>query len=181
MIPLRSKVVKSLLGFLYLNPDQEFYTYDLCKRLRLDKGNLVKKLQELTKEGLLKDRQLGNLKLYKLNPDYPLFNEYKHIVQKTVGLEARLKAILAKTKGVEEAYLFGSYAADTMETHSDIDLLVVGSHSAITLQGKLLGLQNEIEREINPVNLDRKEFEKRKKQGDRFIKSIFNKKNIRLI
>jgi DNA-binding transcriptional ArsR family regulator len=86
MVSLSSTVTRKLLGQILFSPEREFYIQELCKLLDLDKRNMVKKLHELAAEGLLIHRRQGNLKLYKLNPAYPLLNEYKNIFLKTAEL-----------------------------------------------------------------------------------------------
>jgi DNA-binding transcriptional ArsR family regulator len=86
VVSLRSDLSKKLLSYLFTNPTEEFYTQDLCRRLDLDKRNLVKKLHELTGEGLLACRKQGNLKLYRVDSAYPLYNEYRNIILKTAEM-----------------------------------------------------------------------------------------------
>jgi predicted nucleotidyltransferase len=181
MISLRSKITKTLLNYFFINPTEWIHINELSRKHKVDKRNLVKKLKELEKEGILKSESRGNLKLYSINLNYPLYEEYKKIVLKTIGFEDRLKKILDKIEEVKEAYIYGSYAKDKMDTHSDIDLLVIGEHSVVSLQGKLNKLQQEIGREINVVNLDEGELKKKIKRRDPFIREILKAKHIRII
>jgi predicted nucleotidyltransferase len=154
---------------------------ELSEKLVLDKRNLVKKLKELEKEGLLRSQERGNLKLYSVNTDYALYDEYKKIVLKTLGIEKQLKDLLKGVKGVKIAYIYGSYPKDRLSAHSDIDLLVIGSHSIVSLQKKLNSLQKEIDREINVVNMDLGDFKNRKKSEDPFISGVLKVKHIEII
>lgn len=181
MISLRSQITKTLLNYFFINPASRVYVNEISRNLKIDKRNLVRKLKELEKEGILKSENRGNLKLYSTNRNYPLYREYRKIVLKTIGFEDRLKKILDKIEEVKEAYIYGSYAKDKMDTHSDIDLLVIGEHSVVSLQGKLNKLQQEIGREINVVNLDEGELKKRIKRRDPFIREILKAKHIRII
>jgi len=107
MISLRSKVTKKLLSFFFLNPRESLYLNELVERLSLDKRNLVKKLNELEKEGILNSQKRGNLRLYSINKDYLLYNEYKKIVFKATGIEESLKKALSlklKEKGSKKEY-----------------------------------------------------------------------------
>ena len=89
--------------------------------------------------------------------------------------------MMGKIKGIKEAYLFGSYANNKMDSSSDIDLLAIGTHSVLELQRVIAKLQKDTGREFNVINLSKKEFEKKKKDNDPFIKGIFEAKTIRLI
>lgn len=181
MISLKSKITAKLLNYLFINPEEKLYVNELVSKLGVDKRNLAKKLKELEKEGILNSQIRGNLKFYSINKNYPLYTEYKRIIIKTMGLEEALRKILKETKGVKESYIYGSYAKDTMEVHSDIDLLVVGRHNVISLQKKLNKLQKNIDREINVINMDEQELKKRVKSKNPFILGILKGKHIRII
>lgn len=181
MISLRSEIAKKILNYFFINPRENLYVNEILRKLSLDKRNLVKKLRELEKEGILKSQTRGNLRLYSINKSYPLYKEYEKIVLKTVGLEDRLKKLIGEIPGINEAYIYGSYANNKMDTHSDIDLLVVGSHKIILLQSRLNKLQKEIEREINVVNMGQREFKKRIQKKDAFLLGALKGKNIKII
>lgn len=181
MISMKSKITKALLNYFFLNPEENLFVNEISRKLDLDKRNLVKKLKALEEEGILGSEIRGNQKIYSINHSYPLYEEYRKIVFKTIGVENKLRSLTEKVNGIEKVYLFGSYAKDSMETHSDIDLLVVGDHKIMTLQKEISKLQKEIGREINVVNMDNKEFEKRKKEKDPFIETVFKEKNIKVI
>ncbi|MFH1411972.1 MAG: nucleotidyltransferase domain-containing protein [Candidatus Omnitrophota bacterium] len=181
MISMKSKITKVLLNYFFLNPEESLFVNEISRKLDLDKRNLVKKLKVLEEEGILGSEIRGNQKIYSINRSYPLYEEYRKIVFKTIGIESKLRNLTEKVNGIEKMYLFGSYAKDSMEIHSDIDLLVVGDHKIMTLQKEISKLQKEIGREINVVNMDKKEFEKRKKEKDPFIETVFKEKNIKVI
>jgi len=142
---------------------------------------MVKKLSELEEDGILKSSSRGNLKLYSINRGYPLYDEYSRIVLKTIGIETKLKEILGGFEGILAAYIYGSYARGVMQAHSDIDLLVIGDHSSVALQRKISALQKDAGREINVVNMDMKEFSRRKTGADPFIKGLLKGPKIKLI
>lgn len=181
MLSLRSEITKRVLNYFFINPQDSLYVNELARKLDLDKRNLVKKVKELEIEGILKSQKRGNLKLYSINKDYPLYKEYKNIVLKTVGLEDRLKRILLEIKDIESAYIYGSYAQNKMDAHSDIDLLVVGNHDIILLQRKLNKIQKELDREINATSMDPKEYNRRIGKKDSFIMDIIKKRHIKLL
>lgn len=181
MISLKSKITKELLGYFFLNPDASHYVNELERIFKADKRNLVKKLKELEVEGLMVSGQRGNLKLYSINRKFSLYEEYRKIVLKTVGLEGRLKAAIGRVKGVKSALIFGSYAKDRLAAHSDIDLLVIGGHSAIDLQRHIGEIQRESGREINAVNMDESEYKKRLAKKDPFLMDIKRNKHINIL
>ena len=87
MLSLRSKVTRKVLTYFFSNPHESLYVNEMAFLLGVDKRNLVKKLRELESIGLMRSKARGNLRLYSVNPSYPLYREYKRIFQKTVGVE----------------------------------------------------------------------------------------------
>lgn len=181
MISLKSAITKKLLNYFFINPEESLYVNELARKLDIDKRNLVKKLRELEKEGILKSEEKGNLRLYSINRDYPLYEEYRKIILKTLGFEEKLKKTIRSTENTKEAYIYGSYAKDKMAAHSDIDLLIVGTHNMITLQKEINKLQKEINREINITHMDPNEYKKREKTKDPFLLNILKGKHIKLL
>ena len=179
MISLKSKLTQKVLAFIFLQ-DEEFYASALAKRLKLDRGNLIRKLHELETVGLLSSKVKGHEKYYKLNSNFSFIKEYRSIVQKTFGLEEKIKSIVNKLNGIERAFLFGSYVKNKMDEKSDIDLMVIGKHSTIELQKQITKLQKDFDREINVISIGNAEL-KEKQKKDPFIRSILKSPRIELV
>jgi predicted nucleotidyltransferase len=181
MINLNSNLAVKILSYYFTNPTKKVYTRRLAEILDVDSGNLSKKMVELEKEGLLSSEVEGRQKYFYLNKKYPLLREIKKIHQAKFSLPQLLKKILVGIKGLKEAYIFGSYAKNSLKEESDIDLLLIGEHSAREARMAIFPLQKEIGREINVIDFSESEFKKKKKQKDDFLKNIFSGKHIRLI
>jgi predicted nucleotidyltransferase len=180
MLSFRSKITKAVLGYFFLHEHAELYVLEMARKLHLDDGNLTRKLRDLEREGILKSEEKGRERYYSLNKAFPLLKEYRQIVMKTVGLEGTFQRLLDGVRGINQAYLFGSYAKDRMDSSSDIDLMVVGRHDTVELRKKLTRLQKMTDREINLVSMSPSEYEKRKKH-DPFVKSIQKSKKVKLV
>ena len=181
MLSLRSKITEAVLGYFMLHEQAEMYGLEIARRLGLDDGNLARKLKELEQEGILKCRESGRQRYYSLDKSFPLLKQYKQIILKTTGLEHLLRDLFKKMNGVKEAYLFGSYAANQMDSTSDIDVLAIGNYDTIELRKKLSQIQKTTDREINLVGMSPTEYEKRKKKKDSLIQSFQKSKKIKLI
>lgn len=176
---LRSEAAKSLLAYFFLHENEELYVNELVRKLKIDKRNLIKKLKEYETDGLFKCSTRGNLRLYSLNKRFPLYKEYKETTLKTVGVLQYLKDALIKVKGVEKAFVFGSYASGRMDELSDIDVMIIGSHDTIEVQKSVAMIQKKLEREINVINLSREEFDRKK--NDPFINKILKEKRVDIL
>lgn len=181
MISLRSQITIKILDYYFLNPEAEAYINELARILGVDPKNTETKLKELEKEGLLKSEFRGKQRYFFLAKNNPILKHYRQIFLRTYGIERRLKDALKDIKGVREAYLFGSYASNKMDSSSDIDLLAIGTHSVLGLQRALAKLQKETGREFNVTNLSEKEFDKKKTDKSSFINSVLKTKTIRLV
>jgi len=181
MISLKSAITKKILNYFFVNPQESLYVNELSRKLALDKRNLVKKIKELEQEGMLVHETRGNLKLYAINTRYPLYQEFRKIIMTTVGVEEQLKSILRGIDGVKEAYIYGSYAKNAMDTHSDIDVLVVGSVGVVSVQKRISKLQRDIDREISVTVMTQADFNRRRKAKDPFISGMLKQKHIKVI
>jgi len=102
MITFRSKIAQKVLGYFLLNSEAEMYVNEMAKKFAVNRGNLVRKLAEWEKAGILAKRQQGNLSLYRINKHYSLLEEMRRIAQKSFGLEGQLKKHLKKIKGLKK-------------------------------------------------------------------------------
>ena len=181
MISLRSKVAIKLLDYYFLNLDSQHYINELARILELDPKNTETKLKEFEEKGLFKSEFRGKERYFFLAKDNPVLEHYRQIFLTTYGIEKRLKDMLPNIKGLKEAYIFGSYASNKMDSSSDIDILAIGLHSVLELQRLIVKLQKDIGREFNVTNLGPKEFEAKKRNKDPFINGVFKTKIIRLV
>lgn len=180
MLTIRSNIEKELLTYYFLNAGAAHHINELARILNLDPANLDKKLKQLEAFGLFTSERRGNQAIYSLNRKFPLFKEYSSIINKTYGLENLLKKHLKNVKGIENAYIFGSYANTVFDNFSDIDLLVVGKQNAMDLSNALHKTEKMINREINPIEFGPAEYSKQIKKNPLLI-DIFKKKTIKII
>lgn len=181
MIDFKSKITEKILSFYFLNAGAKEYINELAKIIEADPGNLYRKLKEMEAEGVLCSEFSGRERYYFLNLRYPLLKELKKIYLAKYGLAAALKKRFGKLIGLSQAYIFGSYAGKNFSPESDIDILLVGSHSALEAQEAVRPLEKQLQREFNIVDFTEREFKKRKKNHDEFIADIFKNKIIKIL
>jgi predicted transcriptional regulator len=66
VLGLRSKIAREILGYFFLHQGASLYVNEMCRRFGVDRGNLVKKLKEFEKEGILTSEWRGNQRYYSL-------------------------------------------------------------------------------------------------------------------
>ena len=115
------------MAYYFTNPSAQLHLRDLAGRLSIDPSNLSKELARLEREGLFRSEVSGRQKYFQLNRQYPLFQEVRSIVAKTVGVVPQIAQSLKKVEGIGQAYLYGSFARNQQNASSDIDVLVTRS------------------------------------------------------
>jgi len=181
MLDLRSKVRQRLLAYYFTNPASRHHLRDLADRLSVDPSNLSRELRSLERQGLFQSEVSGRQKYFRLNREYPLFREVRGIVAKTIGAAPLIAQAVKPIQGIEEAYLYGSFARNQQDAVSDIDLLVIGSPRSEALAEAARKLERQLGREINYTVLSRNEFESRRRQKDAFLENVWHNSRISLI
>jgi predicted nucleotidyltransferase len=181
MLDLRSKARQRLLVYYFTNPAARLHLRDLAEQLSIDPSNLSKELGRLEREGLFRSEVSGRQKYFQLNREYPLFDEVRSIVAKTIGAVPLLAQSLKGIEGIEEAYLYGSFARNQQDAASDIDVLVIGTPRGEAVAEVMRKLERHLGREVNYTVLTRKEFDSRRDRKDTFLENVWHNKRVPLI
>lgn len=181
MINLRSKLRRNLLAYYFTNPSASHYLRELAELLAVDPANLSRELVRLEGQRLFVSEKRGRQKYFRLSRDHPLYEELRRIVFKTIGVVGQLRSAIKQIAGVEEAYLYGSFARDQQDPMSDIDILVIGQPKADELEDAIQKLERRLRREINYSLLSAQEFRARRASKDAFLEDIWRQKRISLV
>ena len=177
----KSKVRRKILAYFFSNIEHELYLREIARLLDEDPGNLSKELSKLEKEHLFSFRLRGNQKYYSLNKEYPLFNEIKSVVFKTIGVEGLLRDMVAYSAGVNAAFIYGSYANSTENTYSDIDLCLIIDNNIFnddTFIAEINKIEKTILRDIEYIYYSEDEWNKKIKLQDSFILNLISQPKI---
>jgi predicted nucleotidyltransferase len=181
MLDFRSQARRRLLAYYFTNPGARLHLRDLADRLNTDPSNLSKELRRLEGEGLFRSEVSGRQKYFQLNREYPLFDEVRAIVEKTIGAVAVIRDALQRIDGIQEAYLYGSFAKNQQDAASDIDVLIIGAPREQAVAQVVGKLERQLGREINYTVLTPREFASRRFRKDAFLENVWHNKRIPLI
>ncbi len=181
MLDFRSKARQQLLAYYFTNPRARHHLRDLAERLSIDPSNLSKELGRLERHGLFQSEVIGRQKYFQLNREYPLFDEVRKIVAKTIGAAPVIAQSLKKIEGIDEAYLYGSFASNQQDAASDIDVLVIGAPREEILAQVMQRLERQLGRELNYTVLTPKEFASRRARKDAFLENVWHNRRIPLV
>jgi predicted nucleotidyltransferase len=177
----KSRTRKELFRLYFTNPDQEYYLRELERILRIPVSMIRNELIRLEEDGIFLSRRKGNQTYYIPNQSYPLFDELKSIVSKTIGIQGLLRENLAKVRGIEVAFIYGSFARHEETAKSDIDLLVIGTIDENRLLREINKLEKVLRREINYSIFSKDEFEHKMRGKDPFITDLLKNHKIFLV
>ena len=163
-----------LLSFFFKHPDKEYYLTEIAKNLDKQASYFQRQLDGFVKERILLDERKGNLRFFKLNKNYPLYEDIKKIISKTIGIEFKLKELVDALNEIEIAFIFGSIAKSKENVDSDIDLVLIGDADQDVLIERVRLLENELNREINYHIYKKKEFIGKIKENNSFIINVIS-------
>src|ERR1022692_956959 len=181
MLCLLSQARQQLLAYYFTNPTARHHLRDLAERLSIDPSNLSKELGRLERDGLFRSEVSGRQKYFQLKREYPLFDEVRKIVTKTIGAAPLIAQSLKRIEGIDEAYLYGSFASNQQDTASDIDVLLIGAPREEVLAQVMRKLERQLGRELNYTVLTPKEFGSRRARKDAFLENVWHNKHIPLL
>lgn len=173
-----SRTRTTVLALFFSDPEKEYYLRQLEKLVGYSAANIRREMVRLETEGLFLSRNIGKLKLYKLNKEYPIYHELKGIIRKTVGVEGGLRAPLNKVKGIDFAFIYGSFAEGKERSLSDIDIIVIGSIRPMDIKSLFFEYQSKIGREINSIIYTTEEFLRKIREKNHFVSALLIAKKI---
>lgn len=155
----RSDQQLRILAVLFGQGGGEIPIGTLAERAAVAQATASREVARLAQHGLVTTRALGRNTLVQANWNLPWARDLRSILVQTVGLLGRLGAALTDVAGVEEAFVFGSWAArytgEPGPAPNDIDVLVVGNPSLRTVRRACAPVEQELRVEVNPVVIDR--------------------------
>ncbi len=172
-----------VLALLFGQPDRTFYAIELIRRVGAGSGAVQRELSRLEQSGLVTVKRIGTQKHYQADPNSPLFNEIRGIVQKTVALAEPLRAALAPfAPKIVAAFVYGSVAKKQDMAASDIDLMVVSDGVRYSeLFAALEPVAAQLGRPVNPTVYTRKQFARRRQGNATFIRRVLSQPKVWVI
>lgn len=168
----RSRTRQRILALLFDRPERRTHLRGISRALGVSAGTTARELERLVDAGLVTRSTEGRQVYFQAAADSPLFDAVRTIVRRTVAAPDTLRRHLAGLRGVERAYIYGSYARGEETAASDIDLMIVGHPDVDELTDRVGAAEGELGRTVNPTILTEDELADRRKHRDRFIASV---------
>ncbi len=180
---LFSKVRQTVLGLLYGNPEQSYFTNEIIRLTGSGRGAVQRELERLAAVELVNMHKSGKQIHYQANTQSPVFDELRGLVVKTFGIADVLKAALVTVaEQIQFAFIYGSVAKHQDKASSDIDIMLISSTlSYEDLYPLLEAPQEKLSRQINPTFYTPAEWQKKLKAKNNFVTQLMNLPKIFLI
>lgn len=161
---------------LFGQPGRSFFVTELIELADVGRGAVQRELSRLERSGLVTVERHGNQKHYRANPEAPIYKELCSIVGKTIGVQEQVRAALSSLEQrISLALIYGSIAKQTDTANSDIDVLVVSDDLTLEeLYAVLASVEAQLGRNVSPTLYTGREFKKRRKIGNPFLKRVLD-------
>ncbi|MDR1264481.1 MAG: ArsR family transcriptional regulator [Propionibacteriaceae bacterium] len=149
----RSDAQAEILARLLLNPDRGHTIAELARLVGASYASVHREVQRLLIIGLLAQERVGQAVRLSANQKDPAYGPLVELLRLSYGPTAVLPGLLAGVPGVEEAYIYGSWAArragEPGGPPGDIDVLVVGRPSRAAIHEAAQQAERVLGREVN--------------------------------
>lgn len=170
-------------AWLFGQPERSYHLSELRRLTGLGSASLQRELRRLGDAGLVDSERVGNLRRFRANPSSPVFAELVALTRKTLGTVPLLRDALAPlAPRLQAAWIYGSVARQTDTAQSDIDVMLVGSDLSLgEVMERLMPLEAQLNRKINPTCYTPGEFERRRAEPDSFVNRVLAQPTLALI
>jgi hypothetical protein len=150
---LRSQQQASILALVLGDPELELSLTDLAERTGAPLPSVHREVKRAEAAGLFTSRKLGNVRLVRANVDSPYYGGLADVLTRAFGVPAVLAEALRGVDGIDDAYVYGSWAArhagePGARPVGDIDVLVLGDPDRDSLYEALHAAEQRLGREV---------------------------------
>lgn len=167
-----SRVRIDLIAHFVLHPEGRYHVRGLEKILDAQYSAIWRELENLEKAGVIQSEEDSGRRVFRLNPDYPLNDELRGMILKTVGAGDQIRKALDGLDGIHAAFIYGSYADGQADAYSDIDLMIIGETNLENLSPAISALEADLGRSVNIITYAHKEWRSKLAAGDPFATDV---------
>ena len=126
-----SRVRAAVLALVLARPHLRFSLTELSRRLGLPVSSLQHECYKLTRLGLLHDERVGNARLYRPDPRWPLLEPLTALTVRAMPIEEALQGAVEGVPGIEAAWVYGDLDAASTPVY----VVVVGMLGVEAIDG----------------------------------------------
>jgi DNA-binding transcriptional ArsR family regulator len=168
-----SRVRAAVLALVLARPHLRFSLTELSRRLGLPVSSLQHECYKLTRLGLLRDERVGNARLYRPDPAWPLLEPLTALTVRAIPLEEALCGAAEGVPGIDGVWVSG----DLGFRSAPVYVVVVGSLGVEDLDGFFDRCRVALDPIAGPSRIELAYFwpadwEARLSRGDRFAAAL---------
>jgi predicted nucleotidyltransferase len=150
---LRSQQQGEILALLLGDPDRELSLTEISQLTGAPHPSVYREVQRAEQVGLVTSRKVGNTRLVRADTGSPYYAGLADVLTRAFGVPAVLADALRDVGGVDEAYVYGSWAArhsgkSGRRPVGDIDVLVLGEPDRDRLYEAVSAAEQRLGREV---------------------------------
>lgn len=156
---LRSQQQGEILALLLGDPELELSLTQISQRTGAPHPSVYREVQRAEQAGLVTTRRVGNTRLVRANADSPYYAGLAEVLTRAFGVPAVLAEALRHVGGIDDAYIYGSWAARHsgqagQRPVADIDVLILGSPDRDQLYEALSAAESRLGRPVQATIRD---------------------------
>lgn len=156
---LRSQQQGDILALLLGDPGRELSLTEISSLTGAPHPSVHREVERAEKAGLVTSRKVGNTRLVRADTGSPYFAGLADVLTRAFGVPAVLAVVLRPVAGIEQAYIYGSWAArhdgqPGRRPVADIDVLVLGKPDRDQLYAVLGAAEQRLGRPIQATVRD---------------------------
>jgi DNA-binding transcriptional ArsR family regulator len=159
----RSEQQLRIAGVLFAPESEPLSVGELAQRANVSKATASHEVSRLVRHGVVLEQRIGRTRFVSANRSLPWADDLQAMLAKTVGVPAMLAAALSDVDGIEEAWVFGSWAARFLgepgPPPADIDVLVIGTAELRRVRSACRHVEAQVRREVNPIVVERRAWD----------------------
>ena len=164
----------AILAVLLLRPDEPQHVRELARLTGVSPGTLHRELTALESFGVLRRNAVVRQVFYSANRECPVFEELAGLVRKTAGLvDVVRNGLLPHASRISAAFIYGSVAAGTETSRSDVDVMILGELPFAEAVKALAPAQASLRREVNATEMKSAEFLRKRRAKDSFVSAVW--------
>lgn len=164
LLPIfRSDEQARLLSEIFLNAPEGSSLAALARATGISPSGVHKEIERLERAGIVASERIGRSRIVRPNDASPFYRELRSLLMKAFGPAPRLRSALAAVDGIDDAFIFGSWAraveGDLERPPRDIDVMVVGTVDLDVLYEHLRAVESDLGRPLNLTVYTRDEWD----------------------
>lgn len=142
-----------MLARLLLEPGKDWSVSQLAHAADTSLPTATREVARFEDAGLVRTIKRGNTRYVQVLTDHPVYRPLADLMAVTFGPAAVLRGVLADVPGIEQAFIYGSWAARYEDVPGgvpgDIDVLVLGAPDHNALDEAVGRAEDVLGREVN--------------------------------